>query len=350
MKKHPHILVLRFSALGDVAMIVPVLRVFFKTYPKVKVTFVSRPFVAPLFKEFEQLHFYPLALKGQHHGSKGMYHLFKELKAMDITAVADLHKVIRTQLLRVFFVAGGHFKCVAIDKGRSGRKALTRKTNKQFQPLTPTVYRYADVFRKLGYPLDMSSHEFPEVPPLPKIIGQQFQGNNKKWIGIAPFATHPGKVYPLELMQKIIGYLERDYLLFLFGGGPEETKQLDVWGKAFKNVYNTSGNLDFEAQLHLMGHLDVMVSMDSSNGHLAANYNVPVITLWGMTHPFAGFAPFGQQEQQQLMINRQDYPQIPTSIYGNKIPLGYENAFASIRPETVLEKIQEQLTTKHRRS
>ena len=350
MKKKAHLVVLRFSALGDVAITIPVLRVLFKTHPDLKVTLVSRPLTAPLFKEFKTLSFYPLALNERHKGIKGMYLLYRELKKMNITAVVDLHNVLRTQILRTFFLLNGQFNVAAINKGRSEKKALTREKNKQFQPLTPTVYRYADVFRKLGYSLDLTLHEFPATELLPEKIALKHQTNNNKWIGIAPFATHEGKVYPLELMQKIIGFLAADHQVFLFGAGSEETKQLEIWAKAYENVDNTSANLNFDEQLRLMGHLDLMLAMDSSNGHLAANYQVPIITLWGMTHPFAGFAPFGQNEKQQLTINRENYPKLPSSIYGNKIPKGYEKAFQTIRPKMVLEVIQEQLKIKHRRN
>ena len=95
--------------------------------------------------------------------------------------------------------------------------------------------------------------------------------------------------------------------------------------------------------------MDLMISMDSANGHLAANCEVPVLTVWGMTHPFCGFAPFDQGIENSIMIDRNYYPHIPTSIYGNKIPKGYENAFRSIEPKEVIEKALEilKLTKPH---
>ena len=51
--KNPHLLLLRFSALGDVAMTVPVIRCLYKSHPNLKITFVSRPYFEPLFAEFE---------------------------------------------------------------------------------------------------------------------------------------------------------------------------------------------------------------------------------------------------------------------------------------------------------
>lgn len=82
-----------------------------------------------------------------------------------------------------------------------------------------------------------------------------------------------------------------------------------------------------------------MLSMDSGNAHLAAMYGVPTVTLWGVTHPYAGFAPFNQ-EAHCLLSDRKLYPAIPTSVYGNEVPEGYQEVMRTIIPEEVVAKIQ----------
>lgn len=340
--KNPHLLLIRFSALGDVAMTVPVIRCLYKTYPHLKITFVSRPLVAPLFQEFENFNFYPADLNGRHKGIKGLWTLFQELKTIPFSAVADLHSVLRTHLLNFFFRLHG-YKIKSIDKGRSEKKALTRPKNKKFQPLTPTIYRYADVFRKLSFPISFDQHEFPEKKGLPKTLLPLHQSSEKKWIGMAPFAAHSGKMYPLDLMQQVINYLQKDHQIFLFGAGEKEKKRLEVWEKAYTNVYSVVGKIKLREQLHLMAYLDLMISMDSANGHMAANTGTKVLTLWGMTHPFCGFSPFNQPLDHGLTLDRSQYPLIPTSVYGNRLPDGYHDAFRSMDPKTVIEKTLELL-------
>ena len=80
-----------------------------------------------------------------------------------------------------------------------------------------------------------------------------------------------------------------------------------------------------------------MISMDSANGHLASNYNVPVITLWGSTHPCLGFTPFGQPKENSIVSNRDRFPFIPTSVYGNKKVKGYEDVMRTIDPKLVID-------------
>lgn len=340
--KDPHLLLIRFSALGDIAMTIPVIRCLYKTYPQIKITFVSRPLVAPLFQEFENFNFHPVDFDGRHKGITGLWTLFQELKTIPFYAIADLHSVLRAHLLNLFFFLYG-YKVKSIDKGRLEKKALTRSKNKKFQPLTPTCYRYADVFRKLGFPISFDQHDFPLKKELPKPLLTIFHSSEKKWIGIAPFATHLGKMYPFDLMQQLIHYLQKDHQIFLFGAGEKEKKRLEVWENAYTNVYSTVGKISFREQLDLMPYLDLMISMDSANGHMAANYGTKVLTLWGMTHPFCGFSPFNQPLDHALTLDRSLYPLIPTSVYGKLIPEGYQDAFRSMEPKKVIEKTLELL-------
>ena len=332
-----HLLVLRFSSMGDVAMTIPSLRCLIKKYPETKITVVSKSTFRPFFKEFKNLNFFEVNFKTQHKGLKGVFKLFKELTELKPTHIADLHSVLRTHVLYVLF----KFKLYNIkrvDKSRAERKKLFRKNNKIFKPLTPAQYRYSEVFNRLGFNIDLSNHEFSD----PLEINSQDQiahiDKSKKWIGIAPFASFNGKIYPLDLMQNIVSFLQRDHQVFLFGNGVYETKKLEIWEKAFQNVFGCYNLKSLEKEIEIISNLDLMISMDSANGHIAANYNVPVITLWGLTHPFAGFAPFLSASENMLVSNREKYPLLPTSAYGKKIPKGYESVMRTIEYKEVIVK------------
>ena len=78
--------------------------------------------------------------------------------------------------------------------------------------------------------------------------------------------------------------------------------------------------------------------MDSANAHLAANTGIKVLTLWGMTHPFCGFTPFDQATENSIVIDRNLYPAIPTSVFGKKVPKGYDSAFRTVEPKEIIEK------------
>lgn len=342
MPKPKHILVIRMSAMGDVAMAVPVLRVLAQTYPDLKLTVVSRPFFKPMFDGIPNVDFLAAEVDGKHKGLPGLIKLANQAKALGVDAVADLHNVIRSKVITRYLKLKG-LKTATQDKGRAEKKALVSVENRKFVQLKTTHQRYADVFAALGYPIDLSTHIPPGrkdlLPKLNALIGVE----PKKLIGIAPFAAHEGKAYPLESITELIALLDAldTYRIFLFGGGKKEVEQLQTLAKPFSNVVNVAGKLNFEEELALISNLDLMVSMDSGNGHLAAMYGIPVLTLWGVTHPFAGFAPFNQPMDYQLLSDREKFPLIPTSIYGNKYPNGYEKAMATIDPKEVWRKIRQ---------
>tara|TARA_R100000306_G_scaffold22125_2_gene25717 strand:+ start:1519 stop:2550 length:1032 start_codon:yes stop_codon:yes gene_type:complete len=339
MPKPSHILVLRFSAMGDVAMTVPVLRVFSETYPEVQLTVVSKKHFKPFFNSIPTINFIEADVYGKHKNF-GLLKLANEAKSNGIEAVADLHNVIRSKIISNYLRLQG-YNVATIDKGREEKRQLTASENKKFAQLKTTHQRYADVFEKLGFPLDLSKHTFPERQQLNRRLHSLIGQHTKKAIGIAPFAAHDSKMYPLEQMKQVISEVQKTekYKIFLFGGGQKEEEKLNGIASNFENVTNVAGQLTFEEELALISNLDGMLSMDSGNGHLAAMFGIPVITLWGVTHPFAGFVPFNQPIENQLTANREQYPLIPTSIYGNKFPEGYEDAIKTISPKTVLDTI-----------
>lgn len=337
---------MRLSAMGDVAMTVPVLRAFVKQYPTVKLTVISRPFFKPFFDGIPNLEFFAFDEKERHKGFLGLLRLFKDLKKLEIDAFADLHNVLRSKVVSLLFALSGK-KRATVDKGREGKKELTRAENKIFKQLPTMFERHAKVFEELGLPVDLSSRsigtEFPKKAVLSAEITDLIGENYQKLIGIAPFAQYDSKVYPLDLMQEVIAKLaeNKDQTILLFGGGKKEIEILDSLSEPFKNVINVAGKIKFQQELKLISNLDVMLSMDSGNAHIAAMLGVKVITLWGATHPYAGFLPFNQTLENALTSDRNQYPKLPTSVYGNKIVEGYQDAMRTISPKKVVKKINE---------
>ena len=332
-----HILSIRLSALGDVAMTIPVINTLLKTYPDLKITVLTKPQFKVLFDFIPDLNVIVAEVKTKHKGLKGLYALSQELKPHNLSSVADLHAVLRSRVLCLFLKLQG-LKIRRINKGRAEKKALTRAKNKIFKPLKTTVERYADVYRKLGYEIDLDKVKFLEKQHLDvSVVNELNIENADKLLGIAPFAAHDGKVYPADLMQEVIKQLAQQNTLniYLFGGGKLEMSRLHNWARPYKNVYCIAGKYDFKTELDLISNLDAMISMDSGNGHLAAMFGVKVFSIWGQTHPHAGFAPFGQMENEQILPDRTVFPLLPTSVYGNKKVKGYQNVMRTIEPEKV---------------
>ena len=341
-----HLLLIRFSALGDVAMLVPVVASLMKQYPDIHVTVLSKPFARSLFEGLSpNVSFMSADLKKDYRGLSGLNALYRRLAAKNFTAVADMHDVLRTKYLRFRFHLCG-FHVAHIDKHRKGKHLLCSEKNKVKVQQPTSFENYAAVLAKLGYPVSLEFHSiFGEkggnLRQLMPLIGEKkkFQ----RWIGIAPFAAHKGKIYPLEKMEPTIEQLIKAYpscRIFFFGGGGKERETLDSWAKRYANCTNASAVLGgMRNELILMSHLDVMISMDSGNMHLASLVGTKVVSIWGATHPYAGFMGWNQSEENAVQL---DMACRPCSVYGNKPCLRGDYACMNdIRPEMIVVKIKQ---------
>ncbi len=345
MRSKKHILVIRLSAMGDIAMTVPVLSALINQNPEIKITVLTREFFSPIFAQLKNVEIFEADVKGKHKGFLGLRRLSRELKTLGVTHVADLHNVLRSNILKAFFKLNS-IPVVQINKGRKEKKDLTALKQKNIKPLQTTHERYADVFRQLGFIINLSKKNILQREPLEDEVLKLLGTSSKKWIGIAPFAAFKGKMYPLELMENVIKEINasNESSILLFGGGKTEKNQLQKLANLYPNCINIAGNLSFKQELNLISNLDLMLAMDSGNAHLAAMYGIPTVTLWGVTHPYAGFAPFGQEIENCLLSDSKQYPLLPTSVYGNKFPEGYDKVMYTIKPKKVLQKLNNVLS------
>ena len=322
-------------------MTVPVLQVLLKQYPHLQVTVVSAAFVKPLFDGINRLHFVAADLKGDHKGFAGLYRLYRQLKKeVPYDAVADFHNVLRTKVLRSFMMLEGK-PIAVIDKGRAEKKALTRADSKILQPLKSTFERYATVLAQLHLPVQLNVKDgLKPIKNLSEIAALKNRG--LQLVGIAPFAQYERKMYPLDKMKEVIRLLlQHQHIRVYLFGGRAEAAILQQWEEEFSGTQNCAGKMSFAEELALISNLDVMVSMDSANMHLASLYGVPVVSIWGATHPYAGFYGWGQKPENAVQV---DLACRPCSVFGNK--QGPRNDLAclqSISPLMVYQKITEQI-------
>jgi len=348
MKKE-HVLIIRFSALGDVAMTVPVVWSAAMQYPHVHFTVLSRGFARPFFEDLApNISFMEADLKNEYKGVKGLNSLYRRLTAKKFTAIADLHNVLRSEFLRMRFNLG-RYHVAHINKHRHGKRQLCNTTNKVFVQQPTAFENFQEVFEKLGYPVKLTFRSiFPpeggDLSSLPETIGNK--GVGEHWIGIAPFATYEGKIYPVHLMEQVIAQLVKlhpDSRIFFFGGGKTELDTFTKWCERYPQCFNASGMLGgMRQELILMSHLDVMVSMDSANMHLASLAGCPVVSIWGATHPYLGFLGYGQHVEDVVQL---DLPCRPCSVFGKKPCLRGDYAcMHNISPEQIVSHINIVLT------
>ncbi|MCF0197244.1 MAG: glycosyltransferase family 9 protein, partial [Bacteroidaceae bacterium] len=281
-----HLLIIRFSAMGDILMLVPIVEALALRYPDLCITVASRPMVESVFRLLPRnVNFIGINPK-DYRGFRGVWKIFRILRDLNPTHVADMHDVLRTKLLRhgFFFT---DVRMNHIVKDRSARRAFLAAPVKSQQETS--FERYAKVLKQLGFPVTYDSTRpaigsliagMPAIP-LPPIADGRMR------VGIAPFAAHEGKIYPMEKMEEVIRRLTAEgHQVFLFGAGEKEASIIDGWVKQYEGAHSVvSTQPNMAGELKMMSQMNVILTMDSGNMHLAALSGRPVVSIWGATHP-----------------------------------------------------------------
>ena len=151
-------------------------------------------------------------------------------------------------------------------------------------------------------------------------------------------------------MEQVVALLSAEGTVILFGGKGKEEDTMRAWAQKYNNVFlakdpevagisgvSSSPNAGLSYELDLMRRLTVMLSMDSANMHLASLVGTRVVSIWGATHPYAGFLGWQQSPEDCIQL---DMPCRPCSIYGNK-PCIYKDhrCMTQIKPETIVKAV-----------
>lgn len=335
-----HLLVIRTSAMGDVALLTPVLRGFLSSYPGNRITIVTRKPFAPFFNLMEGVALMMPDFKNRHKGLAGIFRLFRDInKNGRVDAVIDLHDVLRSKVLGLLFRLQGK-PVFVIDKGRREKRQLTRGLTTA--PLKRMVYRYCDVFEKAGYPLEPHTGQciIPGAEATNKAT-KLITDKSLKNIGVAPFAKHDLKKWPEEYMVRLLSLIngKTGIKVWLFGGY-EERELLGKMSEKIPGSVVVTGSLTLDEELALMSRLDLMIAMDSSNMHMASLVGTKVISIWGGTDPKTGFSPWDQPADHSVMIPQEDLSCRPCTVFGKgKCRRGDLACMNWLTPEKVYEKI-----------
>lgn len=311
-----HLLVIRTSAMGDVALTTIVIRGLRKQYPETDVTLVTRSSFASFFYSIGRLELFFPDFNNRHKGLYGIFNLFRDLKkSKKIDYVIDLHDVLRSKILRWLFKLSGVPSSV-IDKGRAEkRRVITGKNKVQ---LRHSVERYYDVFAKAGFPVLLENGPWilPSEEAKKRVSGLMNE-TGLLHIGVAPYAKHDLKTWPEKNMIRLLELIAGQYKVrFWLFGGKEETEQLISFQNRIPESVLIAGTLGLDEEIALMDRLNFMIAMDSSNMHIAALSGTRTISIWGGTDPLTGFGAWQQPDNFAMKIPIEELKCRPCTVYG----------------------------------
>ena len=334
-----NVLVIRFSALGDVAMTIPALYPVCKANPDTRFVMLTKAWPASMFQDRpDNLLVLGVDVKKEHKGVIGLLRLASQLcREYHIDAVADLHNVLRSRIIGLVMRLHG-IPVIRLDKERSRRKALVN--HKDSTPVTPTHDRYLKVFGQLGLKTPdnfVRLYDGKDLPVSPVVLDKE---PGQRWIAVSPFSALEGKSYPLELMEQVVSLLVRreNYWIFLMGGGKDEKVALRAIARKNERVISMVEIMHgFNDEYALLGKCDLMLTMDSANMHLASLMGLKAVTIWGATSPACGFMGYGQNADDDIQL---DMDCRPCSIYGERdCRYGDYRCLRNIAPDMVARHV-----------
>lgn len=325
-----HLLIIRTSAMGDVAMLPHAIRALKARYPALKVTVATQPLFKCFFKGLD-VDFLDVDVRGVHHPMRKMWSLADEMRRRGVDAVADVHGVLRSRIFTCAMRLHG-IAVARIDKGRKEKEAFIENAGCEMAPLRHTVLRYCDVIRRLGFEFDDPKPVERQSRPNP------FGDKQGVWVGFAPFSAQPGKTYPEDLSREAVRLLAGRYeRVFIHSGGGEEQRFAEEMERQYPNVTALYGKVRLDREIDLIANLDCVVSMDSLVMHLASLVATPVVSVWGATHPSLGFLGYGAPMEGIL---QPDLPCRPCSVFGNRpCRFGDFRCMRCISPEEIAAKV-----------
>lgn len=329
--------------MGDVVLTVPVIQNLLKVYPNTKITILTKPFLHPFFEGIPNVNLFTSDLKGAHSGILGLFSLVRELTTKHkFDAILDLHDVLRSRIISAFFRLKG-IPVYRINKGRAEKSAFFKGLQKK--ALLHTTERYQQVFYKAGFVFPLDKVLLPEFKESDRVL-ETTSNYAKISIGIAPFAAHQSKEWGLDRIHGLIKKINNKYKVqfYLFGGGAEEVGKLNALAKNYENVTNLAGKFSLRDELHLLRHLSVLIGMDSGNMHIASLVGIPVVSIWGGTHPDIGFRALYQPNENSIQPLKKDQEGCKYSVYGTSKPQLKEAPYfciKRIKPKRVVKRLEE---------
>jgi len=311
------ILVIRLSSLGDVVLTTPAIKSLKQKFPQSQIFFLAKSQYRDVLKNdpniFSFIEFDPFE---KHRGVLGFAKLLKELKSLNFDVVIDLHANLRSFFIRHLLKAKIKIK---YDKRWLARFLLVYLKFLKVKSIH-TLDLYLETLKKVGVNsvekepkvfLDQESENFLKDFLIEKKIEK-----DDIVVGIHPGARWETKRWPEERFAKVCQILNQKpkFKIVLFGDQKDQKAVESISSRAEDQNLLKTGNLPLDKFMSLIKRCDCFVTNDSGPMHIASALGVPVVAIFGPTHPKLGFFPLGSKN----VVLTANVKCSPCSLHGEK--------------------------------
>ena len=310
------LLIIRFSSIGDIVLITPVLRAIKQQYPgETEVHVLTK-------------HSYAGVLEGNPNVNKihtidnSVKEVMIELKNVHFDYVIDLHNNIRSRAVK------SALNCPSFTVRKYNiQKWLWVNFGINRMPQNHIVDRYLETLQSFGIKADdlgleyyiPSTERFP-VDDMPEIM-------RKPYIAFAVGATHEGKKFSLQRIVDVVKAIDQPVVLT---GGKEDAAAGDAITSACGNrVYNGCGKWSLHRSADVVDRAELILTGDTGMMHIASALGKKMISLWGCTVPGLGMSAYKPHPLSIILEpkprNRIRLHSRPCSKLGNRCKYGMDN-------------------------
>ena len=300
----PRILIARFSALGDIVTMQPVVTAMRRRFGKdavLDLVCLSRcAEAAKLLSEINQVHLV----------ERGTGEVLEALRERNFDYLMDFHGTVRSRsLARSLDVLTFSVDKQAWNRWRLIRgfrnASVTGFIERCFQCLQPfdieppsKELRGADAWGNLN---------LPGHPDMAELTSGQ--------VVVSLGSSHPGKHLSNAIVDTAIHAAEQSSRSVVLVGGHAEQPRAEMLAEQHDHVLSRAGQWSLGESALAIKHADAVVSGDTVTMHLAAAVGTPLATVWGCTRPSLGLSAW-RPNLQSLDLTPRDNPSRPCSKHG----------------------------------
>ena len=315
------ILLLRFSAIGDIVLTSPIIRclkkqlgaeIHYLTKENYRSIVHSNPYVDKVYTI-----------------NKRVGEVLPLLRQEKYDYLIDLHKNLRTLLIKAQlpFIKTFTFNKLNIEKWLLVNFKINRLPKKHL------VDRYFEGLQSLGIINDGQGLDFfisQNRTALPVTLPNEY----KVLVIGAGRAT---KSLTTERLATIINKCVQPVVLL--GGPAEVRKAAEIVAQTKKSVHNLVGQLTLEQSAYCVQQAKVVITGDTGLMHIAAAFQKPIYSIWGNTVPEFGMYPYyGASINQNKTLEVKNLSCRPCSKIGfDKCPKGHFKCMVDLDVDKIID-------------
>lgn len=284
------VLIVRFSSIGDIVLTSSVVRAMKQQLSNLELHYLTK-------EQFSSIVSSNPNVDRVFTMQKSIDEVVDELKKENYDYIIDLHNNIRTASLKRKLKRPSK----TFDK-LNIRKFLLVKFKWNRMPKIHVVDRYFEAVKALGVVNDQKTGDYfiPDEDQIDTIKELGF--TPKDFICIAIGAQFKTKQMPLNLLLEIVN--NSNYPVVIIGGVMDRNLALEFLSKTTNNhVINTCGDYNLNQSASIVSQSKKLVTNDTGMMHIAACFDVQIVSVWGNTVPDLGMYPYYPNRTEMFNIH-----------------------------------------------